>query len=98
MENITEKKYLRRFVCSDDHFSGFGIDIDITQIDSMLMIISKFRQELSEILKKYNFENLLKEFNKKKFHIHSITFEEILTSDINEILYICYYIDFRLYI
>ena len=91
MENIPEKKYLRRFVCSDDQFSGFGVDIDITQMDSILMIISKFRQELSEILKKHNFENLLKEFNKKKFHIHTITFEEILTSDINEIFYICHH-------
>jgi len=91
MENIPEKKYLRRFVCTDDHFSGFGVDIDITQMDSILMIISKFRQELSEILKKHNFENLLKEFNKKKFHIHNIIFEEILTSDINEIFYICHH-------
>ena len=49
MENITEKKYLRKFVCSDEHFDGFGVDIDITQVDSILMIISKFCKELSRV-------------------------------------------------
>jgi len=88
MENITEKKYSRKFVCSDEHFSGFGVDIDITQVDSILMIISKFCKELSRVLKKHNLENLLIEYNKKRFHFIDTTLEEILTSEPDEIFYI----------
>jgi hypothetical protein len=91
MENITEKKYLRKFVCSDDLFSGFGVEIDITQMDSIIMIISKFCKELGGLLREHNFENLLIEYNKKRFHLHDKTIEDILISDPDEIFYICHH-------
>ena len=85
------EKYCRNFVCCDLHFSGFNIDIDITQMDKIEDIIDSFKTKLILVLQKYNFENLIEEYKKKEFHIHDITFEQILTSDINEIFYICHH-------
>ena len=48
-------------------------------------------KELGGVLRKHNFENLLIEYNKKSFHIHDKTIEDILTSDPDEIFYICHH-------
>ena len=85
------EKYYRKFVCSDKHFSGFSTLIDITQIETIDDIVKSFKINLLEVLKENNFENLIEKFNKKEFHIHEITIEHILTSDINELFYICHH-------
>ena len=91
-ENITEKnKYCRRFVCSDEHFSGFSINIDIRQIETIEDIIDIFNKQLLESLKDKNFENLIMILKTKGFHIHSVSIEAILTSGINDLYYICHH-------
>ena len=96
MENITENitdnnKYCRRFVCSDEHFSGFTIIIDIRQIETIEDIIKIFNKLLLESLKDKNFENLIMILKTKGFHIHNVSIEDILTSGINDLHYICHH-------
>jgi len=81
--------YERKFVVSCETFSGYNIMIDITLIETIDDIITIFKKKLDSVLKEYNFEVLIDIFKKTNFHIHSHTIEDILTSDINEIFFIC---------
>ena len=88
---MEKNKYCRRFVCSDEHFSGFSINIDIRQIETIEDIIDIFNKQLLESLKDKNFENLIIILKTKEFHIHSVSIEDILTSEINDLHYICHH-------
>jgi len=83
------ENYERKFVVSCETFSGYNIMIDITLIETIDDIITIFKKKLDSVLKEYNFEVLIDIFKKTNFHIHSHTIEDILTSDINEIFFIC---------
>ena len=89
MENNIENKYLRKFVCSDEHFSGYSSLIDVREVSTLEDICDKFKKSLQNVLQELNFENLLKELNKKRFHFHGVEMAEILTSDIEDIFYVC---------
>ena len=81
--------YERTFIASSKLFSGFKIPINITQVDNIDDIVRIFVKELSKVLKDNNFENLLDELKKTKFHIHTTSFEEILVSSLNDTFYVC---------
>jgi len=81
--------YERKLIASSALFSGFTISIDITQIETLDDICVYFKKKLKEILTKYNFENLIIKLNESNFHIHTHTIESVLTSEKNEIIYIC---------
>jgi len=83
------ENYERIFVASSKLFSGFKVSINITMVDNLEDIIRIFVNNLRENLKKNNFENLLDELKKSKFHIHTITMEDILISSINDTFYVC---------
>jgi hypothetical protein len=83
------EKYERKFVASCETFSGYNILIDITQIETIDDIISYFKKKLESVLKAHNFEALIEILKKTIFHIHSHTIEEILTSNVNDIFFIC---------
>lgn len=83
------ENYERVFIASSKIFSGFKVPINITLVDNLEDIIRIFVDNLREILIKYNFENLLVELKKNKFHIHNVTLEDILTSSINDTFYVC---------
>ena len=83
------ENYERVFVASSKLFPGFKVTINITLVDNLDDIIKFFVKNLKEILEKYNFENLLDELKKSKFHIHTVTMEDILVSSINDIFYVC---------
>ena len=85
------EKYCRKFIISDEHFSGFGVDVDITQTDKLDDIVQSVKLKLLEVLKEHNFENLIILFQKKEFHIHSVSMERILTSDKDELFYVCHH-------
>ena len=58
---------------------------DFTQLSNL-----KMWRELSEkLLTNYNFEVLLESLNSSIFHIHSHTLEQILTSNPDEIFFVC---------
>ena len=83
------EKYERKFVVSCEIFSGYNSMIDITLIESIDDIITFFKKKLESVLKEHNLEALIEILKKTNFHIHSHTIEDILTSDINDIFFIC---------
>ena len=89
MENNIENKYLRKFVCSDEHFSGFSTFIDLREVETLEDICDKFKKSLQKTLRELNFENLLRELDKKRFHFHGVEMAEILTSDTDDLFYVC---------
>ena len=91
MENNSENKYLRKFVCSDELFSGFSTFIDLREVDTTEDICKKFKNSLQNVLQEHNFEILLVNLKKKIFHIHDIKMETILTSDTDDLFYVCFH-------
>ena len=89
MENNIENKYLRKFVCSDEHFSGYSSLIDLREVETLEDICDKFKKSLQKTLRELNFENLLRELDKKRFHFHGVEMAEILTSDTDDLFYVC---------
>ena len=83
-----DENYYRKFICSSDLFSDFYVMISLSEIESIDDIISIFKNELFQVLKKNNFKRLIDIAKTKNFHIHSYTIEDILTSSINDIFYI----------
>ena len=83
------EKHWRTFEASSELFSGFRVDINITKIDTLNDIVIKFVDKLRRVLELNNFTVLLEELDKSKFHIHSHTLEDILTSNKDDILFVC---------
>ena len=79
----------RLFVASSELFSGFKVYIDIQYIDTLDDIVNIFLNELRIVLKENNFENLLKKIVDGEFHIHSHPLEQILTSNQDDIFFVC---------
>ena len=79
----------RLFVASSELFSGFKVHIDIRYIDNLDDIVNIFLNELRIVLKTNNFENLMNKIVDKEFHIHSHTLEQVLTSNKDEIFFVC---------
>ena len=89
MEPSTQDTY-RTFICSSELFSEFKISISLQEIETIDDIIQIMKQELIQALQKHNFSRLIEKVkHDTHFHIHSVTIEDILTSNINDIFYIC---------
>ena len=84
-----EKKASRVFVASSELFSNFQMDISLMEVSTIEDIISIFKNELKTILEKNNLTNLVNQLEKCNFHIHSYTIEDILTSNPEDIFFIC---------
>ena len=64
--------------------------IDIRTVESNLDIIQVMKEKLILLFKTNQLPYLVNEVNKRHFHIHSHTFEEILTQDTaGDIVYVC---------
>ena len=81
--------YHRECQMSSDLFGGFKMMIDIRSIESEQDIIQIVKTGLNEVFENHNLPYLQNEVNKRIFHIHSHTFEEILTLEEGDIVYIC---------
>ena len=81
--------YNRKFVASSNIFSGFTTEINIVFISTINDLCKQFKQKLKEILQTHHLEILLEKLEKSNFHVHSHTIEDILTSNKNDIFYIC---------
>ena len=79
----------RKFIISDDLFSGFEADIDLDLVDSLADIINIINNIFLTILKNNKLYNLIEIFETKKFHIHDQIFTDILISEPGEIFYVC---------
>ena len=82
------ERHLRVCEASSNLFGGFRFMFDIRTIESEEDIIQTFKLRLLNIFKNHNLVYLQNEVNKRNFHIHSHTFEDILLLD-TEIVYIC---------
>jgi hypothetical protein len=82
--------YHRVCEMSSDLFGGYKSAIDIRTIESNLDIIQIMKARLIQLFESHNLPYLINEVNKRDFHIHSHTFEDVLTQDSAEtIVYIC---------
>jgi hypothetical protein len=79
----------RKFIASSDIFSDFTVEISLYQISTIDDIIQKFKEELVELLQKHTFTMLLHILENKEFHIHTYTIDDILSSKIEQVFYIC---------
>ena len=79
----------RLFIASSELFSNFQVSISLYKVSTIEDIINTFKGELSSVLKKNNLDNLIKKLNETDFHIHSYKIEDILTSNSEDVFYIC---------
>jgi hypothetical protein len=79
----------RKFIASSEIFSNFEVDISLYNITTIEDIIEIFVFSLKEVLEKNKLTMLLKMLEKKSFHIHNYSVEEILVSNYDSIFYIC---------
>ena len=70
--------YTRKLVASSDLFGGFECNIDIRKYDNLEEIITHFKNELLSILEMNHLEELYTKCTKCNFHVHTLTYEEIL--------------------
>ena len=53
------------------------------------IFIDLFKERLVEVLEEHNFTGLLQMLENKKFHIHTHTINDILSSKPEDVFYIC---------
>ena len=79
----------KTFIASSELYSGFRVNIDIRYVNTLDDIVKIFLDEMKLVLKQNNFEVLLEKVVDKEFHIHSHTLEDILTSNPDNVFYVC---------
>lgn len=79
----------RKFIASSDIFSNFQVDISLYNVTTLEDIIKIFVNSLKEVLEQNNLIMLVEILQKRKFHIHNYTIEEILVSNYDSIFYVC---------
>ena len=79
----------RKFIASSDIFSDFTVEISLYQISTIDDIIKNFKENLIEVLQEHNFSMLINILENKDFHIHTFTIDDILTSKVDDVFYIC---------
>ena len=84
-----EESTSRLFIASSELFSNFQVKISLYNISTIEDIIVLFKEELNSVLKKNNLTNLMNQLNATNFHIHSYSIEDILTSNPEDVFYIC---------
>lgn len=87
MDNLLINK--RKFIASSDLFLGYEVDIDISNCSNINDIINIFIEDLKKCLIRNNFIVLLEKLNNSNFHIHDVTFNDIINNDDNMIYYLC---------
>ena len=79
----------RTFVASSEIFSNFQKEISLYNVSSLEEIIQEFKTAMNEVFIEHNFTSLQKKLEDTEFHIHGKTIEDILTSESEEIFFIC---------
>jgi hypothetical protein len=79
----------RQFTISDDLFSGFTRPVDLDSVENIEEIIAIVVDELKNVFKNNNFDILRETVEKRNFHAHDYSFEDMLLSEPNATFYIC---------
>lgn len=77
----------RKFTVSDNLFSGFEVMIDLDLVENLSQIITMVYNELHKSLG--NMSILTETLKSRRFHIHDLTFGQILISEPSAVFYIC---------
>lgn len=81
---------IRKFSLSCKLFGGYTINVNIYECNNLDDIILIVINSLRNILTQNNFESLINKLNHLNYHIHEITFVNILMdTNINQTYYIC---------
>ena len=89
INNMNMDPNIRKFIASSELFSGFEVYIDLNYCNSLDDIVNTFYDDLYNFLNSHNLVALVNQVKLSKFHIHSFTFEKIITSDKDTIYHIC---------
>ena len=79
----------RKFTISDDLFSGFTRPVDLDIVENIEQIIKIVVGDLKTVFNNNNFDILRETVEKRNFHIHDYSFEDMLLSSHNTTFYIC---------
>jgi hypothetical protein len=79
----------RKFTISDDLFSGFTRPVDLDIVENIEQIIKIVVGDLKTVFNNNNFDILRETVEKRNFHIHDYSFEDMLLSEPNTTFYIC---------
>ena len=86
---IMNHSSLRIFTFSSELFNGYTVTLDIHSLQTQEDIIHICVQDLINTLQRYNFNLLVEKCKECNFHIHSHSYEQILSCNPNETIYIC---------
>ena len=86
---MSNNKDKRKFIASSELFSNFEVEISLYSISNIEDIIRIFKDELIDLFSKNKLVNLIKKVEEANFHIHSNSIEDILTSESEDIFYVC---------
>ena len=86
---MEKNKDERIFIASSELFSNYETKISLYNIETIEDIITIFKERLRELFLTNKLTNLVKKVDTSKFHIHSYTIEQILTSSDEDYFYIC---------
>ena len=89
MDEITEKKVKRLFIASSEIFSEYQLEISLLEVSTIEDIITIFKKSLKELFEKNNLTTLSHKLEQAEFHIHSYTIEDILTSNPEDVFFMC---------
>ena len=78
---------IRSFTVSDDLFSGFKVMVDMDIVENIGDIVTIVYDELLNTLG--NMSILTEKLKTRRFHMHNVTFAQILMSDPLARFYIC---------
>lgn len=72
---------VRIFQFSCDIFSGYKVEVDLDYVENLQEVIDYCVNRLKVLLSNNNLEILVNKINDINYHIHDITFEDILLSE-----------------
>jgi hypothetical protein len=80
---------IRNFEISDEIFGGYMLELEISNFNSKQDICNIIINSLKNILISSGLTTLAGEVDRKKFHIHDITMEDIRTGYENQKFWVC---------
>jgi hypothetical protein len=88
-QSYKKQKDIREFIASSELFSDYRVTISLFNVSTIEDILTIFKKSLVSLFHENHLSNLEKIAKDSHFHIHTHTIEDILTSNEDDIFYIC---------